>query len=505
MKIYRKEAGTWELWHEGLVSFAGSRFDRDRRVCEITVETDDLYDCIEKNLKKKFNLLSIGTPRSAYNIVGTFETVTCTETRVLSNLGDLSVYDPIDCVPGGAENAQFAMTSHRQIATSLSPTIEAEYTTEWTRETVTSATPPDETFFGNGPGKWIRKPQILSGEFKANPDAPTPGTDFLFQSEILDYGKNLGLDNGRLLQEILPIMVADLGCGLGCVSNFFNINPQGVISNIAYDRAEERLWRVLLYERTDVTRWNADNNATKLEVVFEEFIGWMKDMFNLDWGIEIIADVPRFRLEHVSYFTANNQNDFTAGPYAKYVRGKNNYEFIAREDVPREEVFRFGDSKTPYFVPSTLVYTDCANSAASKDHNVPNVSNDLAWLSSGSQSTDGISFVATYQFAGKNYIFYDYNVLNGAMSWRELLIHYWLYERHAEAVQVNSSDYTDNFTAYSLRPVKKGAQVAIPLDDATETAFDPARRQNTGLGWGLVESAEYDTLTRVMTLNLQYE
>lgn len=501
VEIYRNADGAgFDLWYTGTITMASAKFDYDRGYCDMTVEPDDLYSCLSLNLKKKINLLEYGTPVAAFNVLGTFETVTCYD-QVPFTGTELATFSPVDCVPGGAAASQYIMLGHRQMGLGSISGASVLKTTEWTREVIFSAPPAGSGFVSVGGGKYARPAIVVQGEWKASPDNPT-GV-WLQSNRLIDFGKNLGLDNGRKVKEILPLIMDDMDCDLGFASDMLDIDPPGdAPANFVYTRAANRLADLTVYERTDVTRWAADSNATILEVVFEDFIKYIEVQFQAAWSIELIGGVPKFRIEHVSYYEASNQNDFTVAPFARHIRGKNSFEFVSQDEIPRYEQFSFGDTKTGYFNPSRILYQGCGASAATKEVSIPFVSNDLAWLAGGSESKDGISFVSIYEWEGKNYIFNDYGVLNGAMCWRELLSYYYTHERPTPDFAIQSGAWSDSYSAISFIRNRKQATFTIPVDADTQNDFNPALLQKSGLGWGEVESAEYDTLTNALTITL---
>lgn len=509
LNIYRNDDGAgFDLWFEGRIYLSNCRFDYSRGICELTVETEDVYTCIDNNLKTKINWLDYGVPANAYNIVGTFETVVCKFVETFTDQEQLTTFTPIDCITGGAEAGQYVITNHRQLITSFIMPQQMTTTTEWTREVVFSVTSPDDTFTEISPGKWARPAAIIPGEYRPFAEALIVETDYYYNAKILDYGTNTGLDNGRRISEVLPLVVDTFLCDLDVVSDFLNINPVATYpTNTAYTRALERLQDVFYYQRSDVVKWNADNNATKLEMTFEDFINALLGPLNGAWTIEVIADVPTLRIEHISYFAGTNQNDFTTSQYLKYHRGRAQIDIDAKEDIPKYDQFSFGESGTDYFKPSQIMYQGCSSTTDSRENTYTAVSNDLSWLSDKEEGrgTDGITFVATYEFEGKNYIFNDHTRVNGALSWRDILPNYWVYERPAPDFAIVTGTYSDSYTAESLKKMKKQAPIQIPITSAVQDTFNASLLQKSTIGWGEVESAEFDTLTNALTTSLLFE
>lgn len=514
VEIYRNLGAGFVLWYTGRIYLNNVKPDYTRGICEMTVEPEDVFTCFNNKLKQKINWLDFGAPVNCFNVVGSFESVVCTNVVGIAAPADARIYTPVDCVPGGAAASQYTVSNQAQYI--ISGGTEMSIKTEWMREVYFGPTAPDDSFVLISAGKWARPASLMPGELKYDPTIdeyilnqdPNNLQRFFYFSFLLDYDTNVGLDNGRLVREALPLVITSLGCELNTVSDFFNINPAGdAPTNGAYTRAAERLADLLYFQRSDVAFWYKDANAQKLEMTVEEFLNNLTGPLNCDWTIETIEGVDTLRIEHVSYFEGANQNDFTADPYLKYIRGRGQFEVSAKNDIPKYDEFSLGQSRTDYFLPAQIFYEDCSSTPDARPNAWTTVSNDLAYLSSQSSDigTDGMSFVAIYEFEGKNYTWNDYARVNGALSWRDILVNYWRYERPSSDITIISGNHSEGLTALSRKKLKRQTSIQIPVSDAIADAFNPSQLQKSTLGWGEVEDAEFETLSNVLTINLTHQ
>lgn len=487
--IYRKCGNQIPVtWMVGKIYLNDGKYDHARGVVEYEMETVDLYTCFLKNIKKKINLLDYGTPLKSYNASGTIVTEVCTANNTID-------YNPIDCLPGGASAGLWTAIKHTVVTDAGTGVSE----TTWAREVWGATTPPDSSWTLVG-GQYVREVVIYSAVIL---DDFLP--DYTYEAFLYDFDDQGGIDNGRLLRDILEDVVNASGCGFNLVtSDFFDVNPLNLHpTNIAYERADERLKHLIIYQRTDVVKWNAANNAVRADITIDDFLKVLFGLFQAYWVIKETEDGLTFQVEHVSYFSAVNQNDFTAGAYAVYTRGYRRYTAAGKDIVPPFEVFSNpGSRQNSVFSDTRITYpAECVTSDQQKENTVTQASTDLAGtMYNDLLNPDGLFFMATFPQADKYYIFQDYFQINGCLSWWELVNYYWLHDRFAATGTITQYDNEADVTFLSRKRIKEQPEIKIPVACDVEADFSPDALQRLPLGWSEVQTATYDTKTEVLAL-----
>ena len=488
LTIYRKCGNQIPiLWHTGRIYLNDGKYDHARGIVEYDVESVDLYTCFLKGIKNKVNLLDYGTPLKTLNASGTIVYETCVQSGI--------DYNYIDCLPGGASSGGWVATKHVVWADPGNETS----TTTWAREEWGATTPPDSSWFLAG-GIWVREVVIQSAVI-LNDLLPY----YTYEAFLFDFDAQEGIDNGRLLRDILEDVVNASGCGFNLVtSDFFDINPLNLHpTNLAYTRAAERLKHLMVYQRTDVVKWNAASNAVRADITIEDFLKVLFGLFQVYWVIKETEDGLTFQIEHVSYFAAINQTDFTAGAYANYSRGYKRYTAAGKDLVPPYEVFSNpGSRQNSVFSDTRITYpAECVTSDQQRENAVVQASTDLAGtIYNDLLNREGLFIMATYPQDSKYFVFQDYFQLNGCLSWWELVNYYWMHDRFGLTATITGHDNSEEATFLSKKRIKEQPEIKIPISCDMESDFNPDALQLLPLGWSEVQSATYDTKTEVLAL-----
>ena len=488
LTIYRKcLTQIPQLWHTGRIYLNDGKYDHARGTVEYEVESVDLYTCFLKGIKNKVNLLAYGTPLKTLNASGTIVTQTCTETSLNYNF--------VDCISGGASSGLWTAIRHH---VSADVGFEVAETT-WAREEWGPTTPPDQSWTLVG-GIWVREVIIMSSVI-LNDNLPY----YTYEAFLYDFDTQGGIDNGRLLRDILEDVVNASGCGFNLVtSDFFDVNPLNLHpTNLAYTRADERLKHLMIYQRTDVVKWDAANNAIRADITIEDFLKVLFGLFQVYWVIRETEDGLTFQIEHVSYFSAINQTDFTAGAYANYSRGYQRYTVSGKDVVPPYEVFSNPGSRQPsVFGDTRITYpAECVTSDQQRENTVMQASTDLTGtIYNDLLNPEGLFVMATYLQDDKYFVFQDYFQLNGCLSWWELVNYYWMHDRFSGTATITGHENSEDVTFLSRKRIKEQPEVKIPVSCDVETDFNPDALQRLPLGWSEVQSATYDTKTEVLAL-----
>ena len=376
---------------------------------------------------------------------------------------------------------------------------EGQSTTIWAREEWGPTTPPDQSWTLIG-GIYVRAIVVYSSVV-LNDNLPF----YDYEAFFYDFDTQGGIDNGRLLRDIFEDVIQASGCGFNLItSDFFDINPLNLHpTNLAYTRADERLKHIMVYQRTDVVKWDAINNAIRADITIEDFLKALFGLFQVYWVIKETEDGLTFQIEHVSYFSATNQTDFTAGAYANYSRGYQRYTVAGKDVVPPYEVFSNPGSRQPsVFGDTRITYpVECVTSDQPRENTVLQVSTDLTGtIYNDLLNPDGLFFMATYLQTDKYFVFQDYFQLNGCLSWWELVNYYWMHDRFGLTATITGHENTEDVTFLSKKRIKEQPEIKIPVSCDVEADFDPDALQRLPLGWSEVQTATYDTKTEVLAL-----
>ena len=475
-----------QLWHTGRIYLNDGKYDHARGIVEYDVESVDLYTCFLKNIKKKVNLLDYGTPLKSLNSSGAIVFQTCDAAIGFPG-------NPIDCISGGAASGLWTVVRHTDRPD------EGQSTTIWAREEWGPTTPPDQSWTLIG-GIYVRAIVVYSSVV-LNDNLPF----YDYEAFFYDFDTQGGIDNGRLLRDIFEDVIQASGCGFNLItSDFFDINPLNLHpTNLAYTRADERLKHIMVYQRTDVVKWDAINNAIRADITIEDFLKALFGLFQVYWVIKETEDGLTFQIEHVSYFSATNQTDFTAGAYANYSRGYQRYTVAGKDVVPPYEVFSNPGSRQPsVFGDTRITYpVECVTSDQPRENTVLQVSTDLTGtIYNDLLNPDGLFFMATYLQTDKYFVFQDYFQLNGCLSWWELVNYYWMHDRFGLTATITGHENTEDVTFLSKKRIKEQPEIKIPVSCDVEADFDPDALQRLPLGWSEVQTATYDTKTEVLAL-----
>lgn len=479
-----------------------SKGDWDLDKCEFSTEPEaaDDYACFAGALKRTFNLLDYGTRVDAQPLYGTIETITCNYSGTAPVFSGLVYYGA--CWPVPDQDFYPSTTPHgtqrwRPISTEkvFTSATDCSVDTTWAREAVTQVgTPPGGGWFNIGGNDWVRALPFATFEQRTEDNA-FGSQDFYSEATYLDET----LENGRRFAEVIEEIVTALSCGIdGVRSNFLSYNASGTSpSNTAYTQAASKLADMLFFQKSDIVTPTATGKASILQMTLEDCLKILRECFNVFWSIEVDGANKYLRLEQLSWYeeTTNGTDWTTDAP--TYIAGTNRW--TEAEAVPQLEKFSFVQSFNLNFTEKIIEYAEgCANMGDTREHVPPQTVTDIGGVWQNPESgLEGLCLVACYEDSGTLYVSQANNDLNGDLAFVELVKWYF-----AHGMFTDSFSFTGgSFTALSVRRRKKQAQIQVPL--CYDDAFDAAQLQRTGLGWGEVADAQWDTLTELLTLNLK--
>ncbi len=492
----------WE-WM-GKLELSKGDWDLDRCELEITPEPDDDFNCFVGEIKKTFNLLDYGTRIDAEPFFGTVETITCNYSGTAPLFSGLVYYGA--CWPVPDQDFYQSTLPHttarwRPLSTvkTFTSSTNCDITTVWMREKVTHVgTPPGGGWVNVSGNDWVRS--IPYTGFSETTTANGYGSND-YESEAVYLDETL--ENGRSFMEVLEEIVTGLDCDIdGIRSNFFSYNASGASpSNSAYTQAADKLAQLLFFQKSDIVTPTATGKATKLEITLEDCLKILRECCNVFWSIEVDGANKYLRLEHFSWYEdANNGTDWTADA-PDYIAGTNRW--TESETVPQLEKFSFVQHFNADFGEMYIEFAaGCANKGETREHQPPQTITDIAGIwGNADAGLEGICPVACYEDSGTTYILQANNDLNGDMSFLELVKRYYANGMYADDFYFSGGP----FSAVSVRKRKKQVQIQVPLcfSASFDEAFDAAELQRTGLGWGEVVNAQWDSLTEILTLNIK--
>lgn len=502
LEIKRRCGGAGEtptLWHRGKILFSKASWDFARGTVDFELVQDDAWECFMSGMKKKVNLLDFGTSILVRNVHGELQQKECFYAPLPPTNED-------DCITGGAAAGYWTKVFYEFRLTPFQITI------RWQREKWTlGGSPPDNSWAlitdpVDGP-IYVRKVKVYG------PTRYELGTSLHYQLvwKVLDFVDQEGIDNGRLFKTIFPLVIPESGCEFDHIrSTFFDVNPAGGPGTTAYDRALEKLKYLTFFQRSDILKWDAEENATRLEMTIEAFIEVVCKVFNCYWTIETADDETTFRIEHDSYFATPDGFDFTTGDFAKYVRAYERFELNSKEAVPSYERFlmtKYLDNSI--FAPCEIFYGYPFTAAEPKEYAIPECTTDFQAMILADDDDDanlkGVFLMSVHLSDGHYYIDREYDEFNGALSWWELIRKYHKWGRPYSEGVFTSGSLSATVTFENVKRLKQTPEITVSMScDQIENDFSPENLHKTVLGWGEVDTASEDTLTSSITLKLLY-
>lgn len=487
----------------------------------VKVQSSDDYTCFLREWEENFNILTGTTTHEVVTFYGDIECELCIETAPGSPPDyPLSSIPTAACTPDLPEADGWTVTYNiNEGVTLVSVGPPALYETQigtqtrYCRQFVSDPThasePPGDGWI-NVTGGWARPitvtPDLINSALTPN-DANeliqsffTPGLDVTDEAAPVINT----IDNGVLLNDILETFAP---CSLNIVSDFFNINPDATApANTAYTFASENLQNVIVWQKSDVKRPGATNNATNGKWNFKSLLNQLRVLFNVRFRVS----GTDLRIEHVSYFEAAISNgEDLATDYATRIAGKHSYQ-IDDSKVPKSERWQFMEAVSEDFTGEPITYSCFSDESATEETYVADrVNCDIPELinSPDSYQDDGFVFGACHDDGGTFYLITSEStlnpgtlLLNGSMCIPNLLENLHTYDRPLISGTLNGTPTT--FDSAIRR--KRQTALVIPFGASDYFAWNPADLVNTQMGWGEVDNASWNAATCQLTLNISH-
>lgn len=483
-------------------------FDLDN--CRVTVSpkpSDDYTEMFE-NWEEEINILSGTTKSTVYGLLGDLEAIRCSDLAYVGSLPlRASPYTTVEtCISPGEGWVLFRLQYFYGI-----PGPDSIYST-WVREKVTGSVsePIGNGWIDLGGGDWAREPQtaefptILIDAYDSNTNVLTydayfalsgvaieydltgditdegyelllAGSDFYYKSAVYDNGVTLE----RVLEALNPIS------GGTFVSDFFSINPDATYPvNDAYTGAIADLANVIVYQMTDVTTWDASENARRGITTYKKFYEYLRNKFD----VRQVVSGTEIRIEHISYFENVMGLDLTVAPYASQIAGRNKFSYL--NPTVRYEYFKGMSSPvTDYFEGLPIEYTTCVNEdSQTKNYPVKDFMHDLGYTQSYPEKVDEDGFFVIGAALSDSFLYVEVwdGYANGKLSTTYVHDLYWRYRRAQQTGLLNGASVT--FESWKPNRLQEGLTIKLP-DCSVLINYNPALEMNTGLGWGEVQNA----------------
>ena len=486
-----------------------SHFAWDLDRCRVTVQGDDVnaYACFLAAWDTEINILTLTDKVTVNTVLGEYELITCEYSAVGIAPADYDV--PItDCItPGeGWTLIEQAVTFDPPIDTVRSTYIRQIYTStclagvpvepcgdDWIL--IDDNCPTDSTYARPVPvGLLIEQPFNVSYLYRAIAEV-RGGAEFDGDNYV-----SIAISNGVLLSEILDVY---LPCGLSVVSDFFSINGDATHpANDVYTAALANLAALIVFQKSDVKRAGATNDATNGKWSIESLFGSLKAQFDIEFRINTAGD--EIRIEHSSYFATANGEDLTSTQPSR-LTGTNRYTYASDKQIS-EEKWRFMEAVSTAFEGVPYLY-DCFSKLdrQKKEYLANETNNDVASLinSPDSFADAGFVFVNACEQGG-DYFITSYTsaltgelLLNGHLSIPNLMRTYHTYNRP----RLTGTWDGDPVTFDSQARVKVQDAVSFKVCAEDFAAYDESLLVRTGLGWMRIESGTYDAASGTFTVS----
>jgi len=485
--------GEWVTWHEGVVPIFNGEYNASRCEVSFEIKPNDVYECANKAFADRDNWLDLAPRVTIKTFLGTIETITCTDETVTPP-GSLTIvwYSKHCWGTGYTQSADpDASLAWRPIAHNqgfIGGIFEAN--TTWARETITSVGAP----FGDG---WIN----ISGTTWVRPinvgfvtKVTGANSSITWEAQITNAAPVSG---ARRLETILETVLADAGCDFDIlVSNFFNINPDATNpTNDAYTYAAANFADVYFFQKSDIVRASASNDATRFTFSMKEFLNEIK-LLNVLYSITNVAGVKTLRIEHYTYYDGANGLDLTTEDGGKYIVGLDTFK--TESEVPNFESFAWQESYRPKFLTKRITYPPACATTQGDERTASQLNTDFGGLNENPDAgLEGFFLMATHDVGGGEYLM---NTLggeaNGAFAWENVLPALWADGRYHPDATANVPGYVVNSVA------KTREQAQITMKFCCSNAFEASELVQTQLGWGEVKSAEQDTERGTLKLQL---
>lgn len=517
IKIDQLCGGTsYQPWRTVTMRLVDGDWDIDRCILQIKTTPVNSYTCLDENREDEINLFEGPLNRVKATILrGTIELHQYTSTTY--------EFDKVSEF-GGVAPGSIGWKAYR-VEYLLTP-LPHHYNFYYAREkaVLPYATDPGPGWIlliDNPPTNktWARKP-ILADYTKLYVNNQVPGDG---EAPIRHFGGDLfaynvvggdivpdALDNGIPLNDIFTFYMNRF-CAIPVKSDFFQINPEAPYTT-TYPTLRDRSNDFdIIFQKSDVKRPGATNNATKAITTFEKVLNGICEIYNLYYTIRN----GQLIIEHASWFVRNTTIDLTVNKYKRRLIFTRRYTYTTNK-LPKFEKYSWMDQQgNKDFVGLPIEYTGgCVTTTKTgidKKHEIDDITTDMEFClinsdpDSKNVTDEGLVLVSAKKEGDIYYVQMvdpilesDYH-LNNLLGWAYLHNQYHRYDRLQKNGYMNGS-YGSFITT---RPIKKRQRISITF--CCDDAIDLTGKVVTDMGDAEVDAASYNFFGEVLELDLLYQ
>lgn len=459
-------AGSWVEWWVGEFSTTEWRINLDKKYVIVKPKTSEFsfadwgIECIKKKWTEVINIYDIPDRIEVKPYVGT--------------------YDPFEF------QGNYTMPCN-QVTPPVVPDFCFDEVVETPQPVIITC-----TFFyhrltkeGTCEGGSPVPPDLVADWYLLEDNCPSPP---LYWKCPIDSHLAATYQYGRMFSDVIQYLLDQTGCGLQVQSDFFNINPQGdAPDNRAYQAALLYLQNLVIFQKSDIKRFDAANKSDRPSWVIK-----IKEIFDDLWIMfkvkPSIADDVILRLEHISFYEAQEGNDYTNEYYTRELQRDN-------ADTPRLTRFYFRDEQCSEYFRGFPIEIYCGEGEA--DARCTQFYTDLNFATDADNAESigdaGWFMMATEQVDGVYRVIQD----NRPLSFTELHANYHTYEM-AGVGKINGEEVVPD----SILRTRK--QPPFSVKKCCDDEFDVERLITTRLGQGEIENADLNLSTNELTLTAKY-
>lgn len=507
-----------ETKYRGVLRIGSPNIQWDVSNCyaRASIDPSGAWYCLRENQDEEQNMLTVGkTAITVQPLFGTLVEVTCGPVNVATPI-EIEGYFELNvnaCLSGNDAAYSLKRAYIEEITPGSSYDHYATYITEQYTTNCSGGIPQEpigdgwvlleDDCAGSGTATYGRPPRLrFVGEQSGTTGKYWDNTYEVTGADTDNY------DNARSLEDLLENLITP-ECGLTVRSQFFDINPSGATpSGSVYDTAGQFLPNVLVFQKSDIKRPDATDNATVANWTTQGLLSSLREQFNVRWKVT----PGLFRLEHVSYFNRSQGLDLTSGNAGSRIEGLHSY---GRDNatITRQERWAFMEEVEYAFRGLPIIYGDCVPYDAEEEttHDLGPVNNNVEYIEDNTDqvSDEGFVFVnayfqsasGTYHFITVDSIVNTIAIKNGHLSIPHLLDNYHRHDRMLINGNLNGNEVTFD----SAQRNKKQVDLQVKMSNAAFWDFDPYNLVKTQMGWGKVERFRYSFKTCVLTLTISHE
>lgn len=287
----------------------------------------------------------------------------------------------------------------------------------------------------------------------------------------------------------------------GIISNFFQINPDGVF----YIPGITNYWENMAFgSLSDIQEPIPSNLSTLAQATFREIMDDLNVLFDVFYFID---DNFNLRIEHRIYFQGSQGLVLTGSQYKKYIKKK--YEYVI-DDLPKEETWKIQGSRES----ATLIYSGISRTKKqenSKVYQTKVINTDYQERMLNGGSEEGLFLFATNGGVGTGGVWtmYQGGLTNLKLTAPYLVKNLHTYDRPSlyaifrQKTQYFWTNSAGGMVLNSTKPNKIGEEFSIPLCCGDE--FDTKDHILTPLGKGFLDKASFSTKDSMLKLSLRYK